>query len=191
MSEFFLIDTNLLNIEGGRLLSVQSQRNVTLTFMELLKESRGDGELVTATELLDLVDVSEGGTHDDSFGLVDGVIVEDFGHREDSWVFCGVVVSFVIFFFVPVENAAHKGRNEEELATSTGNSLGKVEDKGHVALDFALEEDLGCLDALPGGGDLDKDSAGVCSRLLVESEDALGPFYGFSFVETERGINLS
>ena len=72
-----------------------------------------------------------------------------------------------------------------------GDSLDKMEDQSHVALNFALEEDLSCLDAFPGSGDLDEDSTGVGSCLLIESEDTFGSFDCFVFVETEPGINLS
>lgn len=122
---------------------------------------------------------------------MDSKVVEDLSHREDSRVFCRVVISFVIFFFVPIEDPTHKGRNKEEVAFSTGGSLGKVEDEGHVALDLALEQHLSCLDALPGSGDLDEDSTSISSCLLVKSDDTLGSFHSFGFVETEPGINLS
>jgi hypothetical protein len=60
---------------------------------------------------------------------------------------------------VPVEDAADEGRDEGDLGLGAGDGLVQAEEQGQVAVDALLLEDLGGLDALPGGGDLDEDAS--------------------------------
>lgn len=83
----------------------------------------------------------------------------------------------------PVENAAYEGRNEEQLAVSTGYSLNLVEDQCHIALDLALEQDLSSFDALPSRRDLYQDSVRVNSRLFVKCDDPFATLDCFILVK--------
>lgn len=69
----------------------------------------------------------------------------------------------------PVEDTADEGRNEVGTGLSTSNSLDQREHEGQVAVDAVLGlQDVGSLDTLPGGGDLDEDTVLGDTGLLVE-----------------------
>lgn len=60
---------------------------------------------------------------------------------------------------VPVENTADEGGDEVGTGLSGGDSLGDGEHQGQVGVDAVVAlKDLGGLDTLPGGGDLDQDA---------------------------------
>ncbi len=66
-----------------------------------------------------------------------------------------------------------------------------MEDKCHVAFDFALQKGLSSFDSLPGGGNLDEDSLSAHACMLIESDDPLGPLNSRSLVEGETSIHFS
>lgn len=69
----------------------------------------------------------------------------------------------------PVENAADKGGDEEGAGLGSGDGLGQGEEQGQVGVDAVVAlQDLGGLDALPCGGDLDEDALLGNTLLLVE-----------------------
>ena len=96
-----------------------------------------------------------------------------------------------MFLLVPVEDSADEGGNEEEVAAGTGGCLEDMEDEGHVDLDLALCQHLCCLNAFPGGSNLDEDSVSVNACLFVEVNYPFASSDRFIFVEAETGVNLS
>ena len=86
------------------------------------------------------------------------VVVVDGLHRLHTRVLSSSVVTLV-GSLEPIEDTADERRDEESTSLSTGNGLDGREDEGQVAVDAVLAlEDVGSLDTLPGGGDLDEDA---------------------------------
>lgn len=127
-----------------------------------------DGQVVTASQLCDLTDVTEGSTHDDGLVAVLLVVVENALNGLDTGVLLGGIVALVRSL-VPVQDTADEGGDEESTGLSSSNGLDKGEHEGQVAVDSVLRlQDVGGLDTLPGGGDLDKDTVLGDALLLVE-----------------------
>lgn len=131
-------------------------------------KSYGDGQVVTASELSDLSSVSERSTHDNGLVAVLLVVVEDALDGGDT----GVLLLGVLLLCAglePVKDAADEGGDEEGTGLGGSDGLGKGEHESQVAVDAVVTlEDLGGLDALPGGGDLDQDTLLGDTLLLVE-----------------------
>jgi hypothetical protein len=128
----------------------------------------GDGQVVTASELSDFTDVTEGGTHDNGLVAKLLVVVEDALDRLDTGVLLLGVVALVSGL-VPVKDTADEGRDEEGTSLSSGNGLDKGEHESQVAVDAVLGlQDVSGLDTLPGGGDLDEDAVLRDASLFVE-----------------------
>lgn len=83
-------------------------------------------------------------------------------------IFGGGVV-FLVGSFVPVEDAADEGRNQEGAGFGCGDSLRQGEEECQIAVDlvFALQ-DVGGLDAFPGRGEFDEDTGFVNADGFVE-----------------------
>jgi hypothetical protein len=158
----------LLDLELGDVLSLELLGNLVGAVVELLEEVGGDGEVVAASELGDLAEVTERGAHDDGLVVVLLVVVEDLNDGLDT----GVVGSVVLLFgvgLVPVEDTADEGRNEVGTGLGGGNGLGKGEHEGQVAVDAVLGLKLvGGSDTLPGGSELNENALLVNTGLLVE-----------------------
>ena len=127
-----------------------------------------DGQVVAASELSNLASVPEGRAHDNGLVPVLLVVVEDgLDGRHAGVVLLGVLLLLV--GLEPVEDAADEGRDEEGAGLGGRDGLDEREHEGEVAVDAVIAlEDLGGLDALPGGGDLDKDAVLGDALLLVE-----------------------
>lgn len=128
----------------------------------------GDGQVVAASELNDLASVSERSTHDNGLVAKLLVVVVDALDGGDT----GVLLLGVVLLgagLEPVEDAADEGGDEESTGLGGGDGLGLGEHEGQVAVDAVVAlQDLGGLDALPGGGDLDQDTLLGDILLLVE-----------------------
>ena len=96
------------------------------------------------------------------------VVVEDVLDRLDT----GVLVGSVLLLrrcLEPVKNTADEGRNEESASLGGGNGLDLREEEGQVAVDLVLLlEDLGGLDALVCGCNLDENAGLVNALLFVQ-----------------------
>lgn len=69
----------------------------------------------------------------------------------------------------PVEDTADEGGDQESASLGGGDGLDQREHEGKVGVDAVVAlEDLGGLDTLPGGGDLDQDAVLGDTGLLVE-----------------------
>lgn len=128
----------------------------------------GDGQVVTASKLSDLTDVAERGTHDDGLVAKLLVVVEDgLDGRHTRVGLLGVLL--LGSGLVPVEDTADKGGDEEGVGLGGGDGLGEREHESQVAVDLVVAlENLGGLDTLPGGGNLDQDAVLGDALLLVE-----------------------
>lgn len=149
-----------------------------------------NGQIVTAGQLGDLARVTERSTHDDSVVAVLLVVVVDALNGLDTGILLGGVVTLV-GSLVPVEDTADEGRDEVGTGLGAGDGLDEGEHEGQVAVDAVLGlQDVGGLDALPGGGDLDEDALLGDADLLVEVDDVQGLVDGGLGVEGEAGVDL-
>ena len=149
-----------------------------------------NGQIVTASQLGDLARVTERGTHDDGVVAVLLVVVVDALHGLDTGVLLRGVVPLV-GGLVPIEDTADEGRDEVGAGLGTGDGLDEGEHEGQVAVDAVLGlQDVGSLDALPGGGDLDEDALLGDADLLVEFDDVQGLVDRGLGVEGEAGVDL-
>lgn len=141
------------DILAGQLLGDAGGRVV-----QVLQQVGRDGQVVTAGQLGDLTGVTERGSHDNGLVAVLLVVVEDVLHRLDTGVLLGSVLLLVVGL-VPVKDTTNEGGDEEGAGLSTSDGLDSREDEGQVAVDAMLAlKDVGGLDTLPGGGDLDEDA---------------------------------
>ncbi len=108
----------------------------------------------------------------------------------DAGVVGTVVVAAGLVLLVPVEDAADEGRDEGSLGFGGGDGLVDAEEEGHVAVDALFFEDLGGLDALPGGGELDEDALAGDAGGLVLRDDVAGGGDGFVGVVGEAGVDF-
>lgn len=126
--------------------------------VEVLKKAGGDSQVVTASKLSDLADVTERGTHDNGLVAELLVVVVDVLDGLDTGVLLGGVVTLV-GGLEPVKNTTNEGRDEVGTGLSGGNGLDQREHEGQVAVNAVLGlEDVSGLDALVGGGNLDQDA---------------------------------
>ena len=157
--------------------------------MEFAKETGADGQQVTATEFGDFTFVAEAGTHD--LGRVTEVLVVivDLSHRLHAGIFRGCEV-FACALFVPVENATDERRDQLDATLGADHRLGQTEEERQVAVDAFFLEDFGCLDAFPGGGDLDQNALTGDAFFFVGA-DELTRFVDVGLrVEGEAGIHF-
>lgn len=142
----------------GHIPTVQLLGDAGSRVVQLLQQVGRDGQVVTASQLGDLTSVTERSTHDNGLVAVLLVVVVDVLHRLDTGVLAGSVLLLVVGL-VPVEDTTNEGGDEVGAGLSTGDGLDSREDEGQVAVDAVLAlEDVGGLDTLPGGGDLDEDT---------------------------------
>ena len=96
------------------------------------------------------------------------VVVEDVLDGLDTGVLGGGVVALV-GSLVPVKDTTNEGRNQEGAGLSGSDGLDDREEEGQVAVDAVLGlQNVGSLDTLPGGGDLDQDTVLGDAVLLVQ-----------------------
>ena len=125
------------------------------------------GEMVSRSQPAssrDLADVAEARAH--HHGLVAEFleVVVDARHRLHAGI-VGAVVVLAGVFLVPVENAAHEGRDERDAGIGRGNGLVQAEEQRQVAVDAFLLQHFGGANALPGGSDLDQHAVAADARL--------------------------
>lgn len=140
-----------------------------------LRRTYRDGQVVATSELGNLAGVAERSAHDNGVVAELLVVVEDALHGLDAGVGAGGI-SLSRLGLVPVEDTANEGRDQVGTGLSGCNGLGKREQEGQVGVDAVVTlEDLGSLDTLPGGGNLDQDALLVDTLLLVELYIMLAP----------------
>ena len=77
-------------------------------------------------------------------------------------------------FLVPVQDSAHKWRDERRARLGCCDGLVHSEEQGQVAVDAFLLEHFGGADAFPCGSDLDEHMIAADARLIVLRDDAAG-----------------
>ena len=189
-AERALVEPQGLVVRGLGAGGGQLSGDVALGGTQLFQEAGADGEQVTARELEDLPGVAEAGAHD--LGLVPEllVVLEDPRDRENAGVLGRGVALLAGGLLVPVEDAAHEGRDQLHLGVGAGDGLGEGEQQRQVAADAVLAEQARGLDALPGGGDLDQDPVAVDAGGLVERDEMPGLGDGGVGVEAEARVDL-
>lgn len=96
-----------------------------------------DGQVVTASELDDLANISERGTHNNGLVAELFVVVVDSLDRLDT----GVLLLGVLLLrrgLVPVKDTADEGGDQESTGLSGGNSLDEREHEGQVAVNAVV-----------------------------------------------------
>ncbi len=101
-----------------------------------------------------------------------------------------IVVAAGLVLLVPIENASDEGRDESGFGFGGGDGLVEAEEEGHVAVNAFLLEDLGGLNALPGGGELDEDAIARDAGLVVQGDDRARFGDGLIDVVGEAGVDL-
>jgi hypothetical protein len=158
----------LLEVERVGAVGVELLGDGVLRVVKLLEQVGGNGEVVASSELSDLADAAERGTHDDGLVAELLVVVENVLDRLDT----GVLLLGVLLLgggLVPVKDTANEGRNEESAGLSSSDGLDLREHEGEVGVDSVLGlEDLGGLDALPCRCYLDENALLADTLLLVQ-----------------------
>lgn len=175
----------LLEVELGGVGSVELLGNLVLAVVELLEEvglhvllvsirvlqglvTYGDSEVVAASELGDLTNVSEGSAHDDGLVAELLVVVVNLNNGLDTRVLLLLVLLLVVGL-VPVKDTANEGRDEEGTGLSGSDGLNRREHQSQVGVDVVLGlQDVSSLDTLVGRGDLDENAVLGDTGLLVE-----------------------
>ena len=117
-------------------------------------------------------------------------VVVDVSDGNDPWIFWRIFVRLFVLVLVPVEDPAHKRRQQEGFGLGTSDSLDQMEDQGHVALDFLFREGLTGFYSFPSWGDLDQNPRRIDAHAFVQFYDPLGPFDGFILVKGKFSVNL-
>lgn len=158
----------LLNVEGACRAGLELLGNSLLGVLELLQQAGGDGQVIATSKLSDLANVAERSAHNN--GVVAEllvVVVDALDGGNTGVLLLGVVLLGVSL--EPVEDTADEGRNEEGTGLGGGNGLHQAEHERQVAVDAVVAlQDLGGLDTLPRGGDLNQDTLLGDALLLVE-----------------------
>ena len=102
----------------------------------------------------------------------------------------GAVVVLARVFLVPVENAAHEGRDERDAGLGRRNGLVQAEEQREVAVDAFLLKDFSGADAFPGRGDLDEDAVAANAGVVVLLNDGAALSDGGLGVVGEAGIDF-
>lgn len=162
----------LLDLKLGGISSVELLGNGLGGVVEVLKEVGGDGQVVTAGKLGDLANITEGGAHDDGVVAELLVVVVDILNGLNTRVLLGGVVALV-GGLEPVKDTANEGGDEVGTGLSGSDGLDQREHQGQVAVDAVLGlEDVGGLDTLVGGSNLDEDTVLADTVLLVELKES-------------------
>lgn len=194
------------------LLHSKLGRDGLRVLLHLAQKCRRDGQVVTASQFLNLTRVTEGGAHDNGLVAVLLVVVVDLGDRQDTRVFvAGVGLASVLL--VPVQDTTNERRDQSHAGFSTGNCLREAKEQGQVAVNvvfllqnlanrsflstlhlsaFAIPQTYGSsLDTLPGRSNLDQDAvlADAIFFVKLDETDSLGNS-GF-LVKRQASINLS
>lgn len=135
-----------------------------------LTETYSNGQVITTSQLSDLTDASERGTHNDSVVAKLLVVVENGLDGGNTRVLL-LGVLLLSGSFVPIEDTANEGGNEVTSGLGGTDGLGKREHKSKVAVDAVVFlKNTSGLDALPGGGDFDQDTLLRNSNGFVQLE---------------------
>ena len=117
--------------------------------------THSNSQVVTPSQLCNLTNVSETSAHDNSLVAVLLVVIEDALHALYTWIFMRCKLA-LLRRFVPVHDAADKGRDQVCTSLCSGDGLRKGEHEREVAVDLVFRlQDVCSFDAFPSRGDLD------------------------------------
>ena len=175
-------------------MRVQTGRQRRIGGCELRQQLRADGQQIATGQGGDLPDVAKRGPHDFGGDAVFFVVVENRTHRLHARVLRaghgGFVPSCSRRLFVPVINAAHKGRDQLHLGLATGHRLAKGKQECQVATNPLTFEFRRGLDAFPSGRHFDQHPLACNALGRVQSHDAVRPRHGGRSVKTQTCIDL-
>lgn len=127
-----------------------------------------NSQVITTSQLSNLTNRSERSTHNNSLVPKLLVVVEDLANGHDSWVL-GLGIGLSGLGFVPIQDTADEGGDEEDAGLGGSDGLYFGEEEGEVAVDAVLLlEDARGLDSFPGRCDLDQDAGLVDADGLVK-----------------------
>jgi len=127
-----------------------------------------DCEVVTASQFCNLSNISKASPHNDCLVSVLLIVIEDGLHAPNTRVVLRGVV-LLCRSFVPVQDTANEGRDQEGARFGSGDCLGKREHQSQIAIDTVLLlQDLGRFDAFPSRSELDEDSLLANALVFVE-----------------------
>lgn len=133
--------------------------------------THGNGKIIAASELNDLAGVAERGTHNDGLVAKFLVVVENALDASNARVLLLGVLPLG-GGLVPVKDAADEGGDEESTGLGSGDGLDEREHESQIGIDAMVPlEDLGGLNALPCGSNLDQNTVLGDALLLVELID--------------------
>lgn len=156
------------DVQRGRLLALQLLGHCRVGVVQVLQQVGRDGQVVTPGQLGDLARVPERSTHDDGLVAMLLIVVEDALHRLDTGVLLGAIL-LLVRRLEPVQDPADERRDQKGAGLGTRDGLDEREHQSQVDVDVVLGlEDMGGLDTLPGGGDLDQDPVPGDTLLFVE-----------------------
>ena len=118
------------------------------------------------------------------------VVVVDTGDRLHARIVCGAGDHRVGIGLIPVQDAAHEGRDQEHAGVGAGSRLAESEQQGQVAVDALPLQLFGGADALPGGGGLDQDALAADAGLFIHTDQLARPLHGGVAVERQAGVHL-
>lgn len=181
----------LLDIEGAGGRGVKLLWDWVGRGHQFFQKIRGDSQVVTASQLGDLTNAPERGTHDDGLVAEFLVVIEDALDGGNSWVFL-LGVGLTGLSLVPIEDTANEGGDEKGTGLSGGDGLNFGEQESQVAVNLVVAlEDAGSLDSLPCGCDFNQDAGLIDADGLVEINDVESLVDGALSIERPSGVNFS
>lgn len=140
------------------------------------ENTHGNRQVITTSQLGDLANVTERGTHDNRVVAVLLVVIVDAADAQHTRVFLRGVI-LLGGRLEPVEDATDERRDQERTGLGSGNGLDNAEHESQIAVDAVLRlEYVSGLDTLPRRGDLDEDTI-------------LGDAQGFEELEREETVS--
>lgn len=117
--------------------------------VQLLKQFGRYGDAIQSAKLQNFVDVTERGSHYNSFEGEHLKVVVNVFNSNNAWILGRGVVFGRSIFYVPVENAPDKRRNKRHLGVSTSNRLSQPKYQRKIAVDSTFSLQVLCrLDTL-------------------------------------------
>ena len=100
------------------------------------------------------------------------VVFVDFRHGNHAWIFRRRILFLVGVGFVPVQNTAHKRRNQVYASFGTCTRLCEGEQQSQVTVDPFFFQLFSGANALPGRGQFDQDTVVADARIVVQFDQA-------------------
>ena len=142
--------------------------NRAFAFSQLFQQGRSDGQAIAAGQFQDLTKVTEACAHNHSFVAVLFVVFVDFAYGHYARIFCRRVFFLIGVRFVPVEDTAHKRRNQEYARFRTSTRLSEGEQQSQVTVDAFFFQLLSGANALPGRSQFDQNAIVTDAGIVIQ-----------------------